>query len=123
VRLPGTGDTILVTVGGSKDQAVEIARKAHAKGFRVAATRNTAKAIKTGGVPCRAVHKVSEGGTPNILDMLENGEIQLVINTPNPDRLDSQTVSDGYMIRRKSVEYGIPLITNLELAGMLVDML
>jgi len=123
VRLPETGDTILVTVGGSKDQAVEIARKAYAKGFRVAATRNTAKAIKTGGVPCRAVHKVSEGGTPNILDMLENDEIQLVINTPNPDRLDSRTVSDGYMIRRKSVEYGIPLITNLELAGMLVDML
>jgi carbamoyl-phosphate synthase large subunit len=123
VRLPRTGDTILVTVGGSKDQAVEIARKAYAKGFRVAATRNTAKAIKTGGVPCRAVYKVSEGGTPNILDMLEGNEIQFVINTPNPDRLDSRTVSDGYRIRRKAVEYGIPLITNLELAGMLVDML
>jgi len=123
VRLPDPGDTILVTVGGSKAQAVEIARKAYAKGFRVAATRNTAKAINTGGVPCRAVSKVSEGGTPNILDMLENHEIQLVINTPNQDRLDSRTVSDGYMIRRKAVEYGIPLMTNLELAGMLVDML
>lgn len=123
VRLPRTGDTILVTVGGSKDQAVEIARKAYAKGFSVAATRNTAKAINTGGVPCSAVYKVSEGGTPNILDMLENDEIQLVINTPNQDRLDSRTVSDGYMIRRKAVEYGIPLITNLELAEMLVDML
>jgi carbamoyl-phosphate synthase large subunit len=69
------------------------------------------------------VNKVSEGGSPNILDMLENGEIQFVINTPNPDRLDSRTVSDGYMIRRKAVEFGVPLLTNLELAGMLVDML
>jgi carbamoyl-phosphate synthase large subunit len=123
VRLPGTGDTILVTVGGNKTQALEIARTAYAKGFKIAATRNTAKAIKTGGVPCKAVHKVSEGGTPNILNMLENDEIQLVINTPNQDRLDTRTVSDGYKIRRKTVEYGIPLMTNLELAGMLVDML
>jgi hypothetical protein len=46
-----------------------------------------------------------------------------VVNTPNEDHLDSRTVSDDYMIRRKAVEYGIPLITNLELAGMLVYML
>jgi len=123
ITLPRTGDTFLVTVGGDKGEAVKIARNAHAKGFRVVATRNTARALKTSGVPCGVVNKVSEGGSPNILDMLENGEIQFVINTPNPDRLDSRTVSDGYMIRRKAVEFGVPLLTNLELAGMLVDML
>ena len=92
-------------------------------GFKVLATRNTCEAIKTSGIPCREVKKVSEGGSPNILDLIEEKKIQLVINTPNLECVDNATLSDGYMIRRKAVEFGIPLITNLELAGKLVEML
>ncbi|MFH0850697.1 MAG: carbamoyl-phosphate synthase (glutamine-hydrolyzing) large subunit [Candidatus Bathyarchaeota archaeon] len=123
VKLPKTGDTILVTVGGDKVKAVEIARKAHAKGFKVVATKNTGKVLKMSGVPCSIVAKVSEQVSPNILTMLENKHIQFVINTPNMDNPDTQTLSDGYLIRRKAVEFEVPLLTNLELAAILIDML
>jgi hypothetical protein len=123
VKLPKIGDSILVTVGGGKDKAIEIARKAHAKGFKVLATTHTAIALKNSGVPCQKVYKVSEGGEPNILKLVEDKKIQFVINTPNQAKSNPQTISDGYMIRRKTVEFGIPLLTNLELASMLIDML
>ena len=122
-KLPNIGDSILVSVGGSKEIAIEIARKAHAKGFMILATTNTANALKNDGVPCQKVYKVSEGGEPNILNLLEEKKIQFVINTPSPVTTNPQNISDGYLIRRKTVEFGIPLITNLELASMLVDML
>ena len=80
-------------------------------------------ALKNSGVPCQKVYKVSEGREPNILNLLEEKKIQFVINTPNPATTNPQIISDGYRIRRKTVEFDIPLITNLELAGMLIDML
>ena len=123
VKLPNTGDSILVTVGSGKEIAIEIARKAHAKGFKILATKHTAIALKNRGVPCQKVYKVSEGREPNILNLLEEKKIQFVINTPNPATTNPQIISDGYRIRRKTVEFGIPLITNLELASMLIDMI
>ena len=123
VRLPETGDSMLVTVGGDKSRAVEIAWKAHVKGFKIYATKHTAEALYENGVPCITVYKVSEEGDPSILDLLDHKELKLVINTPNIETADSQVISDGYLIRRKTVELGVPLITNLELAGMLIDML
>jgi carbamoyl-phosphate synthase large subunit len=123
VNLPSPGDSILITVGGSKDKAVNIALKAHAKGFKILATTNTANALKKKGIPCKKVHKISEKGTPNILNLLENRKINFVINTPSLNRINIQIISDGYLIRRKTVEFGIPLITNLELASILIDML
>ncbi len=58
-----------------------------------------------------------------MLELLERREIKLVINTPSPGNPDSQAVSDGFLIRRKSVEFGISIITNLELADALAKAL
>ena len=69
------------------------------------------------------VYKISEGGSPNVLELLERQEIKLVINTPSPGNPDSQAVSDGFLIRRKSVEFGVSMITNLELADALAKAL
>ena len=66
------------------------------------------------------VYKISEGGSPNVL---EQQEIKLVINTPSPGNPDSQAVSDGFLIRRKLVEFGVSMITNLELADALAKAL
>lgn len=123
ISLPVVGDKILLTVGKEKESALKIARKAHAKGFKIVATTNTFEKIRKGGVQCEEVFKISEVGSPNINDLLENKEIHLVINTPNLVEADDTVMSDGYLIRRKTVEFGIPLITNLELASMLIDML
>ena len=66
------------------------------------------------------VYKISEGGSPNVL---EQQEIKLVINTPSPGNPNSQAVSDGFLIRRKAVEFGVSMITNLELADTLAEAL
>ena len=121
VTLPKVGDNVLVTVGGDKTKAVDIAWKAHMKGFKLYATLHTAEALQEEGIPCTTVYKVSEEDEPNILDLINSRHLKLVINTPNIG--GTQAISDGYLIRRKTVELGVPLITNLELAEMLIDML
>ncbi len=66
------------------------------------------------------VYKISEGGSPNVL---ERQEINLVVNAPSPGNPNSQAVSDGFLIRRKSVEFGVSIITNLELADTIAEAL
>jgi carbamoyl-phosphate synthase large subunit len=123
MRLPKRGDPILLSVGGPKDMAVKIARKLHRKGYRLYGTRSTAEAIRTAGVPCEHARKISEGGTPDIATLITGGVIRLVINTPSPEGVTHAALSDGYTIRRRAVEYGVPLITNLELAEAFADCL
>jgi hypothetical protein len=114
MRLPKCGDPILISVGGPKERAVK-ARKLGHKGFRLYATRGTAEAIRAAGVPCEYVHKISEGGTPDVATLITGSVIRLVINAPSPEGVTHIALSDGYAIRRRAVEYGVPLITNLEL--------
>jgi carbamoyl-phosphate synthase large subunit len=123
VQIPDYGDPIMISVGGEKKKAVEISRKIAEKGYRILATNGTAAALRKNGVDCVTVYKISEGRSPNALDYIEKGRLKLIVNTPSPERFDHQTVTDGYLIRRKAVESCIPIITNLELADRLADAL
>ena len=80
----------------------------HDMGFRVLATGGTAQAIRRMGVPVERIRKVSEG-SPNVVDRIESGEVDMVINTPT----GSGARADGYEIRRAAVARGIPCITTL----------
>ncbi|UCD45500.1 MAG: hypothetical protein JSV27_03140 [Candidatus Bathyarchaeota archaeon] len=55
------------------------------------------------------------------MDVIEKGEIDFIINTPSSGKV--QTITDGYLMMRKAVEYGIPMLTNLKLDGILSDAL
>jgi carbamoyl-phosphate synthase large subunit len=77
-------------------------------GFRVVATGGTATAIRRMGVPVERILKLSEG-SPNLVDRIEAGEVDLVINTPT----GSGARADGYEIRRAAVGRGIPCITTM----------
>ena len=77
-------------------------------GFRVLATGGTAQAIRRMGVPVESVRKVSEG-SPNVVERIEAGEVDLVINTPT----GSGARADGYEIRRAAVARGVPCITTM----------
>jgi carbamoyl-phosphate synthase large subunit len=123
INLPGRGDHALISVGGEKRKAVEIARKLKAGDLKIYATEHTAEALRRSGVECENVYKISEGDSPNVLELLEQQKIKLVINTPSPVNSNSQAVSDGFLIRRKSVEFGVSMITNLELANTLAEVL
>jgi carbamoyl-phosphate synthase large subunit len=121
--IPRSGDAILISVGGEKEKAVEIAKKIANNGYRILATKHTAEALMKNGIVCEQVYKISEGTKSNVLDLLAEGKIHFVFNTHHPRRIVTQAITDGYLIRRKAVELGIPIITNLELVDRLASAL
>ncbi|MBE2900378.1 carbamoyl-phosphate synthase large subunit [Methanothermobacter thermautotrophicus] len=90
-----------------KDKIADIVKKADELGFRIMATRGTARAVSD-IADIEVVRKVSQG-SPNIRDAILNGEVGLIINTPS----GKQSADDGYLIRRMAVELGIPYVTTL----------
>jgi carbamoyl-phosphate synthase large subunit len=123
MNLPKNGDSILISVGGEKNKAIDIAKKISSNGYNLFATEHTAEALRKSGIECDVIYKISEDKNPNVLDFLVNKKLNFVIFIPNPDKIKVETISDGYLIRRKAVEFGIPLITNLELADTLSNAL
>jgi carbamoyl-phosphate synthase large subunit len=107
-ELPRSGSVFISVTDGDKSAATQIAGAFHDMGFRVLATGGTAQAIRRMGVPVERLMKVSEG-SPNVVDRIESGEVDMVINTPT----GSGARADGYEIRRAAVARGIPCITTL----------
>jgi carbamoyl-phosphate synthase large subunit len=107
-ELPRSGSVFISVTDGDKPAATQIAGAFHDMGFKVLATGGTAQAIRRMGVPVERIMKVSEG-SPNVVDRIEAGEVDLVINTPT----GSGARADGYEIRRSAVGRGIPCITTL----------
>jgi carbamoyl-phosphate synthase large subunit len=107
-ELPRAGAVFISVTDGDKPAATQIAGAFHDMGFRVLATGGTAQAIRRMGVPVERISKVSEG-SPNVVDRIESGEVDMVINTPT----GSGARADGYEIRRAAVARGIPCITTL----------
>jgi carbamoyl-phosphate synthase large subunit len=107
-KLPSSGSVFISVTDGDKPAATQIAGAFHDMGFRVLATRGTAQAIRRMGVPVERLSKVSEG-SPNVVDRIESGEVEMVINTPT----GFGARADGYEIRRAAVARGIPCITTL----------
>jgi carbamoyl-phosphate synthase large subunit len=106
--LPSSGTVFISVTDGDKPAATQIASAFHDMGFQVLATGGTATAIRRMGVPVEKLNKVSEG-SPHVVDRIEAGEVDLVINTPT----GSGARADGYEIRRAAVGRGIPCITTL----------
>ncbi len=107
---------ILVTVGDKK--GIVPAAKRLAMQYKIYATEHTAEELCNNGVPCEVLHKVTESEKPNILDYITNRELKLVVNIPSTD---DRAYEDEYLIRRKAVEFGIPVITNMELLEKFVN--
>ncbi len=107
-HLPLSGVVFMSIRDRDKEACVEIARSLKASGFDIIATRGTWEYLKQHGVENRRVFKVSQG-RPNVVDLMKNGEIALVINTPS----GKNTVSDSYQLRRTALEYEIPYFTTV----------
>ena len=107
-QLPSSG-TVFVTVTDSDKSAVMgIAAQLHDLGFRIVATRGTAASIKRMGIPVETLNKIQDG-SPHVVDWIERGDVDLVINTPT----GTAARTDGYEIRRAAVARGIPCITTI----------
>src|SRR6266487_2995324 len=123
--IPKKDDAILISMGETREGIIPYARMLARAGYRIFATQHTAEEFSKNGIECRILYKVSEKRKPNKMDYLQNGEIRLVINIPSheADPASHRILKDEYLIRRKAAEFGIPIVTNLELARALTKAL
>ena len=109
--LPTKG-TVLITVNPEdRQEALEVARKFAMMGFGIYATEGTGNYLRANGVGARLIAKINEG-RPDVLDMIKNGDVQLVINTP----IGKAGVQDDSYIRKNAIRHGIPYITTIAAA-------
>ena len=114
--LPAQGTVFVSVRDGDKRDTVGVSRDLDRLGYEIVATRGTARALDAAGVRCRTVNKVLEG-RPHIVDMLKNGEIDMIVNTTE----GSQAIADSYEIRRTALQHGIPYFTTVAGARALVE--
>jgi carbamoyl-phosphate synthase large subunit len=108
VSLPADGTVFITVTDHDKPAATQLAARFHDLGFRVIATGGTAQAISRMGVPVEAINKILEG-SPHVVDYIERGEVDLVINTPT----GSGARSDGYEIRSAATRKNVPCVTTM----------
>lgn len=110
-RLPLEG-TVLISVNRKdKDEVVEVARSFSQDGFHIVATGTTYELIRQAGIPAEKVKKLYEG-RPNILDMITNGKIQLIINSPS----GKESVHDDSYLRKAAIKAKVPYMTTIAAA-------
>ena len=109
--LPTKG-TVLITVNPEdRPEALEVAHKFAMMGFGIYATEGTGKYLIDNGVGARVIAKINEG-RPDVLDMIKNGDVQLVINTP----IGKASAQDDSYIRKNAIRHGVPYITTMAAA-------
>jgi carbamoyl-phosphate synthase large subunit len=106
--IPVSGTAFLSVRKTDRNEVVALARDLHHKGFKLVATRGTAAAISTAGIACGVVNKVMEG-RPHIVDMIKNGQIDLIVNTTE----GKQAIADSYTIRRTALQNKISYSTTM----------
>jgi carbamoyl-phosphate synthase large subunit len=107
-KLPATGTVFITVADGDKPAATGVAMTLHDLGFEIIATRGTAQAIRRMGIPVEAINKIGEG-SPHVVDWIERGDVELVINTP----VGTGARTDGYEIRAAAIARRIPCITTM----------
>ncbi|MGB9185600.1 MAG: carbamoyl-phosphate synthase large subunit, partial [Solirubrobacteraceae bacterium] len=106
--LPAHGTAFLTVADGDKLAATGIATLLHDLGFTIIATRGTAQALRRMGIRVEEINKIGEG-SPHVVDWIERGEVNLVINTP----VGTGARADGYEIRAAAIARRIPCITTM----------
>ena len=115
--LPKDGKVFLSVRNRDKRAIAQIGRHLADRGFRIVATQGTAKVLERHGIAVEVVHKVAEGWRPNIVDLMKQGEIRLVINTPE----DGRARKDSYLMRRTAVTQNIPYYTTMDGAAAALE--
>lgn len=103
----------------SKAELLESARLLHSKGFNLYATGGSQKFLVNNGVPATLAYWPSENKSPNTIELLQEKKIDMVVNIPK--NLSVSELKNGYMIRRTSIDFNIPLITNTRLARAYIE--
>jgi len=115
-ELPLSGAVLITVNDPDKPTVTPIARRFHEMGFEIVATSGTARYLRGRGVPSRVVLKVHEG-RPNCYDLLVNGEVQLLINTP----LGKHSQIDDYRLRQGAIVHHVSYTTTMSAASAASD--
>ena len=106
--VPDSGQALISVRERDRQKAIEVARDLMAIGFKLVATRGTARSLQAAGIPCDVVNKVLEG-RPDIVDLIKNGEVGLIVNTTE----GRQTIKDSYRIRREALHNKVTYTTTM----------
>ena len=116
VQLPKYKQMIMTVKDADKPEAVGVAKRFEALGYKIYATRSTAKYLQEHGVNALRVNKISQE-SPNVMDLILGHKIDLVIDTPTQGNGDK--TRDGFLIRRNAIETGVYCITAMDTANAL----
>ena len=119
IKLPKHKNMIMTLKYADKEEGIEIARRFEKIGYRIYATRGTAKVLQEAGVNAIRTNKI-EQESPNLLDLILGHKIDLVIDTPSQGVEHSR---DGFLIRRTAIETGVNVLTAMDTARALVTSL
>jgi carbamoyl-phosphate synthase large subunit len=124
IFIPTNGGRLFVSVGGKKlkDEMLPIVRAFEEAGYEIFATEHTAEALNEIGVEVKVLYKVSEPyRKPNIMEYITTHKLDVIINIASASTIDkyASMMDDEYIMRRKAVEFNIPVFTNLQLVRVL----
>ncbi len=115
--LPTSGAAFVSVRDSDKGEVVGVARKLVEQGFELVSTGGTHDLLERHGIPSRRIRKIQEGGRPNAIDLIKNGELALIVNTPT--RKGAGT--DEGKLRATAVRHGVPMITTMTAASVAVE--
>jgi carbamoyl-phosphate synthase large subunit len=116
IQLPKHKQMIMTVKDADKPEAVGVAKRFEALGYKIYATRSTAKYLQEHGVHALRVNKITQE-SPNVMDLILGHKIDLVIDTPTQGNGDK--TRDGFLIRRNAIETGVYCITAMDTANAL----
>ena len=119
INLPKYKNMIMTLRDADHEQGVEIAKRFEAIGYRIFATKGTARALAAAGVKVIRTNKL-EQESPNLMDLILGHEIDLVIDTPEQG---AEKAKDGFIIRRNAIETGVNVLTAMDTAEALITSL
>jgi carbamoyl-phosphate synthase large subunit len=120
LHLPDFGTVLFTIADKDKAEAADLAKRFREIGYRVIATAGTADYFSAAKIKTSTVAKIKDNAEQGILQLLNSGHVQVVINTMDADR---DVASDGFQIRQTAIEQGIPLFTSLDTANAILRVL
>ncbi|MFA6162013.1 MAG: carbamoyl-phosphate synthase large subunit [Methylobacter sp.] len=108
VNLNHSGKVLISIRDADKSKAPDVAKMLVDKNYEIVATGGTAKYLQDAGIPCEVVYKVNEG-RPNTVDMIINGQVQLIINTTE----GKKAISDSFTMRREALQHRVTYYTTM----------
>ncbi|HUR62048.1 MAG TPA: carbamoyl-phosphate synthase large subunit [Candidatus Thermoplasmatota archaeon] len=114
-KLPTQGTVFVSLAKPDRPRALEAVRQLASLGFELVATEGTAADLRAAGLAVTTVYKLSDRKSPDAIDLIRQGKVHLIINTPS-DQMEGPQKRDGYQMRRVAVEGQVPFLATVEAA-------